>query len=301
MESIVNIALLIAQGIIMFSLGIGLEIKDFKRVLERKKVVAIALIAQVLFLPLLAYLTVHMFNFSPVFAAGAMILSFCPGGVTSNIISKLAKGDVALSVSLTAVTSILAFVTVPFLVALSVTHFLGNAGSEYSFSEIVLVTFLITTTPVSLGVLFRHFKAAIAIRIETGLERLAYILWTVIVVGAFASTWDTLENNFAHIGPGLLFLPIVMTVFGLIIGRISNLTRIESKTLAIEASIQNSPMAITLAILITGVAGGVPDLALPAAVYSITMYAVALPTVLLLRGWGSPSELSTSPSYKLDS
>lgn len=300
MESFVNIALLIAQSVIMFSLGIGLEIKDFKRVLERKKVVAIALIAQVLFLPLLAFLTVHLFDFSPVFAAGLMILSFCPGGVTSNIISKLAKGDVALSVSLTAVTSILAFVSVPFLVALAITHFLGNAGSQYSFSEIALVTFLITTTPVSLGVLFRHFKSAIAIRIETGLERLAYVLWTIIVIGAVVSAYDKVMSDFAHVGMGLLFLPIAMTCFGLIIGRMSNLTRTESKTLAIEASIQNSPMALTLAVLISGATTALPDLAIPAAVYSLTMYAVAFPSVILLRRWGDSSDLNQTPAFELD-
>ncbi|MFC3150055.1 bile acid:sodium symporter family protein [Litoribrevibacter euphylliae] len=300
MDSIVNIALLIAQSIIMFSLGIGLEVKDFKRVLERKKVVGIALIAQVLVLPVLAYLTVHLFSFPPMYAAGLMILSFCPGGVTSNIISKMAKGDVALSVSLTAVTSILAFVSVPFLVALSVTHFLGDALTEYSFSKIALVTFLITTTPVSLGVLFRHFKTSAALRIERGLERLAYVLWSIIVIGAFASAWETVEANFGKIGPGLLFLPIVMTCLGLLIGRMSHLSRTESKTLAIEASIQNSPMALTLAVLISGVSSALPDLALPAAVYSLTMYAVAFPSVLLLRRWGDGPKANPAPAYELD-
>ncbi|MGI2025737.1 hypothetical protein [Endozoicomonas acroporae] len=178
----------------------------------------------------------------------------------------------------------MAFVSVPFLVSLSLTHFLGDALNEYSFSEIALVTFLITTTPVSLGVIFRHFKTSIAVKIETGLERLAYELWTIIVLGAVASAAENVMTNFSQVVVGLLFLPIVMTCFGLILVRLSNLTRTESKTLAIEASIQNSPMALT--VLISGVSAGLPDLALPAAVYSLTMYAVAFPSVILLRRWG---------------
>ncbi|WP_422466929.1 MULTISPECIES: hypothetical protein [unclassified Endozoicomonas] len=180
----------------------------------------------------------------------------------------------------------LAFVSVPFLVSLSLTHFLGDALNQYSFSDIALVTFLITTTPVSLGVVFRHFKTSIAVKIETGLERLAYALWTIIVLGAVASAAENVMTNFSQVVMGLLFLPIVMTCFGLILVRLSSLTRTESKTLAIEASIQNSPMALTLTVLISGVSTGLPDLALPAAVYSLTMYAVAFPSVILLRRWG---------------
>ncbi|CAM3851005.1 bile acid:sodium symporter family protein [Parendozoicomonas haliclonae] len=288
MESLVNIALLIAQSIIMLSLGIGLEVKDFRRVIERKRIVTIALCAQVLFLPLLALLTIYLFSFSPLYAAGLMILAFCPGGVSSNIICKLAKGDVALSVTLTAVTSILAFLTVPFLVTLTMARYLSNEISDFSLLDIALVTFLITTTPVMLGVLIRHFQTTFARRIEKALERTAVVLWTLIVIGAFLSARETLADNMAEIGPGLVFLPVSMIVIGLLTGRITGFSRIESKTLAIEASIQNAPMAITLCVVITG-STGLPELALPAAIYSLTMYIVALPSVALFRRWDQPA------------
>ncbi len=122
----------------------------------------------------------------------------------------------------------------------------------------------------------------------------------LIVIGAVVSAYDKVMSDFAHVGMGLLFLPIAMTCFGLIIGRMSNLTRTESKTLAIEASIQNSPMALTLAVLISGATTALPDLAIPAAVYSLTMYAVAFPSVILLRRWGDSSDPNQTPAFELD-
>lgn len=292
MEALLIQAVVCAQVVIMFSLGIGLEVADFKRVFLRPMTFLIAITSQVVLLPLIAYTTIMLFNFSPVFAAGLMLLSFCPGGVTSNIITKFSKGDVALSVSLTAVVSILSFVTVPLLAAWAVEHFMGAEAISISSFELASITFAITTLPVSIGVFIRHHWSRFADFIERKLEVIAIALWTIIVVGAIAKTFDKLMENFLQIGSGLLLLPLVMIVLSIIIGWLFKLTISETKTLAIETSAQNSPMAITLAATISGGIGmGLTELALPAAVYSVTMYLVALPSILLFRRWQPASML----------
>ncbi|REL25510.1 bile acid:sodium symporter family protein [Thalassotalea euphylliae] len=292
MESAITFALLVAQGIIMFSLGIGLEVKDFKRVIERPYVFFVAMLSQVVLLPLLAFGTAYLFDFPPVFAAGLMLLSFCPGGVTSNIISKLSKADVALSVSLTAVVSVLAFMTVPVLVAMSMKHFLGEESVTFSLFDLAFVTFLITTIPVLLGVLIRHFKENIANAIQGGLEKTAIVLWVIIVVLAIANSFDRLVDSFAVIGGGLLFLPFIMMVIGIIVSRLFALNKKESKTLGIETSIQNGPLAIAIAATINDADLAITELALPAAVYSITMYFVALPFIFIFRNWGEENNVT---------
>ncbi|REL30822.1 bile acid:sodium symporter family protein [Thalassotalea euphylliae] len=292
MESAITFALLVAQGIIMFSLGIGLEVKDFKRVIERPYVFFVAMLSQVVLLPILAFGTAYLFDFPPVFAAGLMLLSFCPGGVTSNIISKLSKADVALSVSLTAVVSVLAFMTVPVLVAMSMKHFLGEEAVTFSLFDLAFVTFLITTTPVLLGVLIRHFKENIANAIQGGLEKTAIILWVIIVVLAIANSFERLVDSFAVIGGGLLFLPFIMMVIGIVVSRLFALNKKESKTLGIETSIQNGPLAIAIAATINDADLAITELALPAAVYSITMYFVALPFIFIFRNWGEENNVT---------
>ena len=292
MESAITFALLVAQGIIMFSLGIGLEVKDFKRVIERPYVFFVAMLSQVVLLPILAFGTAYLFDFPPVFAAGLMLLSFCPGGVTSNIISKLSKADVALSVSLTAVVSVLAFMTVPVLVAMSMKHFLGEEAVTFSLFDLAFVTFLITTTPVLLGVLIRHFKENIANAIQGGLEKTAIVLWVIIVVLAIANSFERLVDSFAVIGGGLLFLPFIMMVIGIVVSRLFALNKKESKTLGIETSIQNGPLAIAIAATINDADLAITELALPAAVYSITMYFVALPFIFIFRNWGEENNVT---------
>ncbi|MCB2058850.1 MAG: bile acid:sodium symporter family protein [Novosphingobium sp.] len=295
MESYIAIGVLVAQAVIMLSLGIGLEVQDFKRVASRPYVFAVALLTQLTVLPALAYLTIILFNFKPIFAAGLMLLSFCPGGVTSNIISKLSKADVAFSVSLTAILSIVSFITVPPLIAWSIEHFMGSEALPFSFMQLTLITFLITTTPVLTGVFIRHNYMEFAKNIEVTLEKVAIVLWVVIVTGAVAKTFDILVENFKIIGLGLMFLPFAMMVIGLVISRLFSLSIKESKTLAIEASIQNSPMAITLAATISG-GMVINELALPAAVYSMTMYLVALPFIFIYRSWNEESPYKKAAS-----
>jgi len=283
LDLLINIGLPISLAIIMLSLGIGLEIADFRRVLSRKYPFAIGAVCQVVLLPIAAFATVTLFGLPPEIAVGFMLLSFCPGGVTSNILTKLAKGDVALSVSLTAVISILSILTVPFLAAWSITNFMGENAPEVSISGLAIAMFLITTLPVAIGVSVRRFATGFANRIEDGLSKLATALFVLIVVAALAGNWQIFIENLGIMGAGLISLNIALLLIGLGIARVANLTWAECKSISIDTGIQNSTLGITLAALITGTESGFSPLALPSAVYGITMYAVVLPFLVWFR------------------
>ncbi|WP_170753192.1 bile acid:sodium symporter family protein [Ruegeria lacuscaerulensis] len=283
MDLLISVGLPLSLAIIMLSLGVGLEIADFRRVLTRGYPFAIGALCQVVLLPIAAFATVKLFALPPEIAVGFMILSFCPGGVTSNILSKLAKGDVALSVSLTAVISLLSMLTVPFLAAWSIAHFMGADAPEVSITGLAIAMFLITTLPVAIGIGIRHFATGFANRIESGLSKLATVLFVLVVLAALAANWQTFTENLGIMGGSLITLNIALLLIGLGIAKAANLSWDEAKTVSIETGIQNSTLGITLAALITGTESGFSPLALPSAVYGITMYVVAVPFLLWFR------------------
>ncbi len=283
MDLLINVGLPISLAIIMLSLGIGLEAADFRRVLARGHPFAIGAISQVVLIPMAAFATVTLFGLPAEIAVGVMLLSFCPGGVTSNILAKFAKGDVALSVSLTAVISLLSIVTVPILAAWSIDHFMGEAAPKVSISALATALFLITTLPVAIGVAIRHFARGFAIRVDGPLSTLASILFVLIVAAALAGNWQFFIQNLSSIGAALIALNVALLLIGLGLARIANLTWSEAKTISVETGIQNSAMGITLAALITGTTSGFSPLAVPAAVYGITMYVVVTPFILWFR------------------
>lgn len=283
MDLLINIGLPLSLAIIMLSLGIGLEIADFRRVLRRRQAFLIGAVSQVVLLPVATFLTVKLLALPPMIAVGFMLLSFCPGGVTSNILSKLARGDVALSVSLTAVISLLSILTIPILAAWSIGHFLGEAAPDVSITGLAIALFLITTLPVAIGVSLRHFARGFANRIDAPLSRLAMVLFVLIVLVALAGNWQFFIDNLGRMGAGLISLNVAMLLMGLGLARAAKLSWNESKTISIETGIQNSTLGITLAALITGTESGFSPLALPSAVYGITMYVVAVPFLIWFR------------------
>lgn len=283
MDILVNIVLPLSLAIIMFSLGVGLTPADFRRVAERPWAFAIGAVCQIVFIPVMAFLIILLFGLTGPIAAGVMLVALCPGGVTSNVVSKLANGDVALSVSLTALISLLSILTVPFLIGWSVVHFMGAEAPDVSTTKLALAMFLLTTLPVSLGMILRYFVPAFADRIEPAMLSLASVLFVLIILAAIASNWGLLIDNVALLGPALLTLNLTTMFGGLIIAAAFGLTWTEQKTISIEVGIQNGTLGITLAPLIMGVAGGIPTIGLPSALYGVVMYVTAIPFVLWLR------------------
>ncbi|WP_425081046.1 bile acid:sodium symporter family protein [Ruegeria arenilitoris] len=284
MDLLINVGLPLSLAIIMLSLGVGLQVSDFQRVLRRGYPFTIGALSQVVLLPVAAFIIVKLFALPPEIAVGFMLLSFCPGGVTSNILSKLAKADVALSVSLTAVISLLSMITVPVLAAWTIAHFMGEDAPDVSITGLAIAMFLITTLPVAIGVSLRHLAAGFAERIDAPLSKTATVLFVLIVIAALAGNWQLFVDNLGIMGASLITLNVALLAIGLGIARAAKLSWTESKTVSIETGIQNSTLGITLAALITGTDSGFSPLALPSAVYGIMMYVVALPYIAWLRG-----------------
>lgn len=283
MDTLINVVLPLALAYIMFTLGIGLTFGDFGRVLTRFHAFALGAGAQVILLPLAAYIVVRLFGITRELAVGFMLLSFCPGGVTSNMITRLAKGDVALSVSLTAAISLLSIVTVPFLATWSVLHFLDTPPDNVTVTSLAIAMFAITTLPVLIGVAIRKFAPQFSLRVEPLLTRVAFILFALIIIAALAGNWQTFISNLPVLGPALVTLNIALLLIGLGVAYAAGLMWGEVKTISIETGVQNATLGITLAAIISGQTSGFSAMALPSAVYGILMYLIAVPFVAYYR------------------
>lgn len=283
MDILINVVLPLSLAIIMLSLGVGLTVGDFARVLKAPKAFGIGAVAQVIVLPLVAFGLVSLFSLPAELALGVMLLSFCPGGVTSNMVAKLAQGDVALSVSLTAVISLLSLLSVPTLTALSVSHFMGDRAPDVSVASLTVAVFLITTLPVLIGVTLRHFAPLLARGIEPALSNLAIVLFIVLILVALIGNWDLFTANLPTLGPALVTLNLALLIIGLGLARAAALSWAQAKTVSIETGIQNASLGITLAGLISAQSEGFSAMALPSGVYGITMYLVTLPLVAWMR------------------
>jgi len=293
MGTVVGIVLPLGLAFIMFSLGLGLTVADFLRVIRQPYAFVIGAINQVLLLPIVTFLLVLTFGIGPELAVGFMILAFCPGGVTSNILTRMARGDVALSVSLTAVISLASMITVPPLLALSIGYFSGEAAEPVDIGGIAVQLFLLTTVPILIGLTLHHLAPAMTNRIAPVVAHIANLLFVCIVVLAVAVNWDVFTINLPVLAPSLICLILLLLALGYGVGRLAGLPVIQVKTISVETGIQNSTLGITVAAMLSGYEAGFSAYALPAAVYGILMYAVSAPVILWFRRLG-PSQTSAA-------
>ena len=284
MDILITVFLPLALAIIMFSLGLGLTLDDFRRVFLAPKAFGIGALSQIVVLPIVAYVIVVLFRLPAELAVGLMILSFCPGGVTSNILTKFAKGDLALSISLTGVVSLVSVVTVPLLVAITADHFMGVEAPRVNVTSLAVAMFVITALPVVLGMAVRHFAPGLTGKIERFVEWLAMILFVVVVIGALAANWSLFVANLAILGPSVVVLNAVLLAIGLGLARLFSLDERQATAISIETGIQNATLGITVGSLIVEQASSLPPFSLPSGVYGITMYIVSLPFVFWRRG-----------------
>ena len=266
----------LALAYIMFTLGAGLKLSDFKVIAKYPKAFFVGLINQVVLVPLVALAIVLVTAPPPAIAFGIMLISFCPGGVTSNMLTYYAKGNVALSIALTGVVSILSVITLPILITLAFDHFMKDQANSISAIKIGLVMFLLTTLPVSLGMLARHKFTDFMVRRSSLLNGLASVFFVLIVFAAIASNWQLLQSQFTQIGLELIFIIAILFAISILISKVLKLSWFDTKTISIETSIQNSTTAITLAPIIMGVST-LPVIALPAALYGV------LPVIFLIK------------------
>ena len=192
---IVKVLLPLILAFIMFSLGLGLRGRDFSQVLKFPVAFGVGLLNQVVLLPLVALGLAHAFGLSAMFAVGLMILALCPGGVTSNLLAKLAGGNAPLSISLTAITSLLSILTVPLLVVFSVNHFMGEDAPPVEVTRLGLTMFLITAVPVLIGMVFTAKSPALVEKMAQGVSRAAGVLFVVIIIAVLAKNLEVFLSN----------------------------------------------------------------------------------------------------------
>jgi BASS family bile acid:Na+ symporter len=261
---------------IMFALGLKLSAEDFRRVLTQPLPVAMGLVAQIVLLPLTAFAITIVFDLEPALAVGLMILAACPGGVSAAMITHLARGDTCLSITLTALTSLLSFVTVPLIVGLSLVHFLGQTGKVgYPVGQGVVGLFLITLLPVTAGV-FVHRAGWLGDRSKRFLSSAATLVFALIVIATFVTEWPSITRHFAAVGAAILMLNVLTMATGAAIGTLGRLPADGRVALAVECGIQNSALGITVAVSLLAR----PELAVPSVIYAFLMNVTALVLIL---------------------
>lgn len=275
-----TIFLALALIVMMFSLGLGLVLDDFVRVAREPKAFAVGLMAQFILIPAVAYLLCLFFAFPPAIAVGLMILSLCPGGPTSNLMTKFAGGDLALSISLTGVSNLAAVVTMPFLVLFFADHFMGIEAPEVEVTALGFSMFVVTAAPVAVGMLVRRFAPGVATALDLPVYRASILLLVVVIGGALVANWDLLVANLPSLGPAVVLLNAVLLFGGLALARLSGLDRPRQTSISIDTGIQNAALGIAVGTLIGGHMGGISPFSVPSGVYGVTMYFVSIPFVL---------------------
>lgn len=280
MGFVTNVVLPLALAFIMFALGLGLTLSDFARVARQPKDFFIGAVSQIVLLPLVGFTLVTLWPVSPEIALGVMIIAAAPGGVTSNLLTAFGRGDVALSISLTAVISLLSVLTIPLIVGFSYGHFFGEAlTGDVSVARIAVSVFLIVTVPVLIGLAVRHYAKSFAERFEPASRKISALLFALVLLGAIFQERDNIVDFYAEAGLITLTLNVVMLGLAWLLGSLFGSGLPQRITISIECGLQNGTLAIVVATLLFG--GG--TVVVPAATYSLTMFATALIFIYFLR------------------
>ena len=280
MGIITDIFLPLALAFIMFALGLGLTGADFLRVLKQPKDFLVGAISQIILLPIIAFILIKIWPISPELAIGVMIIAAAPGGVTSNILTSFAKGDVALSISLTAIISLLSVITVPFIIIASLNLLdLNNISQNISLAVMALSMFLIVTLPVILGMIIKKILPNFVLSFEPIAKKISIFLFVLVLIGAILAERNNVIAYFAQAGLITLVLNVVMMIVAFYVAQLLSSGIAQKKCIAIECGLQNGTLAIFVATTLFG--GGV--YLLPAATYSLIMFATSLIFVFIIK------------------
>lgn len=270
-EMIITKLLPLSLAIIMFGFGLTLTPDDFKRIAQHPKSVFLGLFCQMILLPLLAYAICKVFNLSSEIAIGVMILAASPGGITANLFSHLAHGDIALNLTLTAINSVLAAFTLPLLVNLAFSLFAGeekNIGLQFGKT---LEVFAIVLIPVAIGMFIKNKKPSFSDMMDKPVRIFSMVVLIAIIAVAVVQEKERLSNSLAQIGLAMLVFNLGSMFIGYLVPKLLKLSIKEATAISMEVGIHNGTLAIYISVALLGSF----SLALPAAVYSIIMFITA--------------------------
>ncbi|HEY1102204.1 MAG TPA: bile acid:sodium symporter family protein [Burkholderiaceae bacterium] len=263
--------LIVALALVMFGLGLSLAVDDFRRLLHHPKAVLVALVLQVVLLPVGCYLLVVALQVPPVFAIGMLLLAASPGGVTANLFSHLFGGNVAMNISLTAINTVLSIVTLPLIANLAIATFANNGQVVPLQFGKVMEVIAVVLVPVAIGMAVRSKSLAFSQRMEGPMKLFSALVLAAITVLAIAKEWSALVGSFASIGTAVIAFNLLSLLSGYYLSRAAGLARPLATAISFEIGIHNSTLAIFIALSVLQNF----ELALPAAVYSVSMYITA--------------------------
>ncbi|MBH0011488.1 MULTISPECIES: bile acid:sodium symporter family protein [Pseudoalteromonas] len=263
-----EVILPLALALIMFGMGLGLTTNDFTRLFKSPLAIVMGLIGQLVAMPLLALGLCYLLNLPTPIAIGLMILAACPGGTMSNVVSQLAKANLALSVSLTAASTAISIITTPFIIGFAMSQFAPADDATFSILITSLGLFFITLVPVAIGIWLRHFKSDFAIKAEPFFRRFSLFFMLMMIAALVIKERDLLVSSFNDVFWACIALNIGSMVVGWLIAKCSKLNLTDSLTLSIEVGIQNASLAILIAISFLNK----PEYAVTGGVYGLAMF-----------------------------
>ncbi|WP_141015031.1 bile acid:sodium symporter family protein [Nocardioides sambongensis] len=269
-SALITVGLPIALAIIMFGLGLSLTPSDFARVARSPKAVAIALVLQILVLPVIAFGLVTAFDLDPLLAVGVMLLAASPGGTTANLFSHLFRGDVALNVTLTAINSVLAAVSIPLITNFAISHFDADGELGLQFTKVIQVV-AIVLVPVAIGMVVRSRSAEFAHRADKPVRIFSIIVLAAVAIGALLGERDNIGEYLEQVGLVTGLFCLISLSLGYGVARLLRLSQAQAVASSMEIGIHNTTIALTIALSVLDST----EVAIPSAVYSILMYVLA--------------------------
>ena len=265
-----QIFLPISLAIIMFGMGLGLVTGDFVRLFSFPKAVLVGLCNQILLLPLIGFAIVALFDLNPSMAIGLMIISVCPGGPTSNLITQVSRGNIGLSVTLTALASLITVFTIPILLSKAIAYFTGNTGViiQLPILETMVQILVITIIPISIGMMIRKQKEAFALSMEKPMRTASTVLFVIIFLVIIIANKDNLVQAMKEVGLATLLLNLLTMGLGFLTAKLFGIAGNSQITITIESGIQNGTLAFVIATTILNNF----EMGLPAGAYSIWMF-----------------------------
>jgi BASS family bile acid:Na+ symporter len=265
---IIKLALPAGLAFIMFAIGLTLQLVDFTRITRQPRAVLLGLFCQLVLLPVLAFTLLNIWHIDPMLSVGIMILAASPGGITSNLLTHFARGDTALSITLTAISSLLGMVTIPFIVTVAMTWFANQAAPEQMpVWPMILGIFAISTLPLVIGMAINHRKPALAENIERFARPVSVLVFAAIVISAFAAQWNQMITYLPVIGLPVILLNGLIMVVGYTLAVTSRTGRRAARAIALEGGLQNGAIGIFVATTLIGM----PVLAIPSITYALIM------------------------------
>ena len=279
MEIVTKIAP-IALALIMLGLGLGLTTQDFLRVLKQPKDFFIGFVCQLILLPIIAFLLIKILNTPLELALGVMIIAAAPGGVTSNVLTKFANGDVALSVSLTAIISLISIISVPFIVFKSANLFgIDYVSKNISMASISLKMFLVVTLPVMIGMLIRKFATNFIITNTQNIQRISVFLFAIVFLAIWIEEWEKITSFISTAGLIALILNLVMMTIGFYVAKLFASGIEQRKCISLECGLQNGTLAVFVS---TQIFDNIVYI-VPTAAYALIMFFTSIIFVFLVR------------------